>query len=280
MSDGFGSGRRGVNVTQYLRNLDKAPEEAYPIEDLEMFTNTQFFDFESGQSQDFQSQHTKDVVNASSTASPADLSSQGPSPSMTPIFNFNNNFQFSDFSFPIPTLSTFPDSLSSMTPSTTSNGSPVTSQPSGLPHSAPTYTASSSSPRTGDKRKSGDSVNQTSLSPEEQARLAAEEDKRRRNTAASARFRIKKKQREQAMEKTTKELTEKNQVLEQRVQQLETENKWLRGLLIEKTGDNGVDLGKILEVVSKKSVENTGSKEVITDSNNPKQDPKEVKVEA
>ena len=36
---------------------------------------------------------------------------------------------------------------------------------------------------------------------EEQSRSMAEDDKRRRNTAASARFRVKKKQREQALEK-------------------------------------------------------------------------------
>lgn len=64
--------------------------------------------------------------------------------------------------------------------------------------------------------------------------MAAEEDKRRRNTAASARFRIKKKQREQALEKTAKEMTDKVGVLENRVQQLETENKWLKGLITEK----------------------------------------------
>ena len=64
--------------------------------------------------------------------------------------------------------------------------------------------------------------------------MAAEEDKRRRNTAASARFRIKKKQREQALEKTAKEMTDKVGVLENRVQHLEMENKWLKGLITEK----------------------------------------------
>lgn len=62
----------------------------------------------------------------------------------------------------------------------------------------------------------------------------AEEDKRRRNTAASARFRIKKKMREQSMEKTVREMTEKSSGLESRVRELELEIKWLRGLLIEK----------------------------------------------
>ena len=68
------------------------------------------------------------------------------------------------------------------------------------------------------------------------ARALAEEDKRRRNTAASARFRVKKKQREHALEQKTQELEKAKQALEQRVGQLETENEWLRGLVVEKNG--------------------------------------------
>lgn len=73
---------------------------------------------------------------------------------------------------------------------------------------------------------------------EEPSRVAAEEDKRRRNTAASARFRIKKKQREQALEQSAKEMTEKVTNLESKVSQLETENKWLKNLLVEKNEGN------------------------------------------
>lgn len=76
---------------------------------------------------------------------------------------------------------------------------------------------------------------------DEAARLAAEEDKRRRNTAASARFRIKKKQREQALERTVKEATEKNAALEARVSQLELENQWLKNLITEKNGGDTSD---------------------------------------
>lgn len=69
---------------------------------------------------------------------------------------------------------------------------------------------------------------------EEASRLAADEDKRRRNTAASARFRVKKKQREQALERTSKEMLDRCTALEQRIDQLETENKWLKNLITEK----------------------------------------------
>jgi hypothetical protein len=73
-----------------------------------------------------------------------------------------------------------------------------------------------------------------SLEADGPSKLAAEEDKRRRNTAASARFRIKKKQREQALERTAREMSEKAGALETRVRELEMEIKWLRGLIVEK----------------------------------------------
>ncbi|KAF9955080.1 hypothetical protein BGZ72_004035 [Mortierella alpina] len=72
------------------------------------------------------------------------------------------------------------------------------------------------------------------------ARLAAEEDKRRRNTAASARFRHKKRLREQILERTAKEMTAKSEILEIRVRELEMEIKWLRGLIVEKDAGRGL----------------------------------------
>jgi hypothetical protein len=74
----------------------------------------------------------------------------------------------------------------------------------------------------------------TATDPSLDSKSATEEDKRRRNTAASARFRIKKKQREQALEQTAKEMTDKADRLEGRVKELELEIKWLRSILIEK----------------------------------------------
>ncbi|SAM03329.1 hypothetical protein [Absidia glauca] len=61
-----------------------------------------------------------------------------------------------------------------------------------------------------------------------------DEEKRKRNTAASARFRMKKKQREQALQQTVQEMTTKTEQLEKRCKELELEAKWLRALLIEK----------------------------------------------
>lgn len=59
-------------------------------------------------------------------------------------------------------------------------------------------------------------------------------DKRRRNTAASARFRIKKKLKEQQLERNVRELNELTITLEKKIQTLEMENKLLRNLVVEK----------------------------------------------
>jgi len=123
----------------------------------------------------------------------------------------------------------------------TSSTSPVTPNPSPYPSpkrrlSSPRSTATPSvtTPSSGNAQ---DAAHETPAS-----RLAAEEDKRRRNTAASARFRVKKKQREQALEQTAKGLENKMVALEQRIGQLETENEWLRGLVVEKHGGVKEDL--------------------------------------
>lgn len=122
------------------------------------------------------------------------------------------------------------------------NTTEFSSQSSPISPSQPTAPAQASTPAptpkpstsTASKRKP--SHKPTPMSVEEAARVAAEEDKRRRNTAASARFRVKKKLREQTLEKTVKETTEKNAALEARVTALELENQWLKNLITEKNG--------------------------------------------
>ncbi|ORZ38438.1 hypothetical protein BCR44DRAFT_104672, partial [Catenaria anguillulae PL171] len=58
------------------------------------------------------------------------------------------------------------------------------------------------------------------------------EEKRRRNTEASARFRLRKKAKEQALERAASELAARLDQLERRTKELETENAWLRGILV------------------------------------------------
>ena len=89
---------------------------------------------------------------------------------------------------------------------------------------------------------------------EDASRLAAEEDKRRRNTAASARFRVKKKQREQNLERTAKEMSDKASALEARIGQLEMENKWLKSLITEKT-ENKDDIAELWRKFTKESAD-------------------------
>jgi hypothetical protein len=71
--------------------------------------------------------------------------------------------------------------------------------------------------------------------PEGEFKGAIEEDKRRRNTAASARFRLKKKEREADLEKKTKDMSSRCDELQKRIGALETENRWLRELITERS---------------------------------------------
>jgi hypothetical protein len=147
-----------------------------------------------------------------------------------------------DFGF--PDFSTF-----SPTPQYPHDGMPIIpqQQPLQAPSAYPASSSSTSpqdglmSPATGEKRKldsiTDSSYPQSAIGFEDESRMAAEEDKRRRNTAASARFRVKKKQREQALEKSSKEMSDKVAALEGKIQQLETENKWLKNLVMEKSGN-------------------------------------------
>lgn len=68
------------------------------------------------------------------------------------------------------------------------------------------------------------------------------EERRRRNTAASARFRIKKKLKEQQMEQRSKELREKLLDMEKKIKTLEMENKCLKNLLFQRNEKKNEDL--------------------------------------
>ena len=139
-------------------------------------------------------------------------------------------FNFTDFSstYPTPSVNGFADGPQNFQPLQPNHGPLYANQVQG--QFAP------NAGRSGEKRKpeAASTPSSRSMNFEESSRQAAEEDKRRRNTAASARFRVKKKQREQALEKSAKELTDKMTSLENKVSQLETENKWLKNLLVEK----------------------------------------------
>ncbi|KAL7624546.1 hypothetical protein AAE478_006113 [Parahypoxylon ruwenzoriense] len=245
------TGRRGqaVNVSQLLQDLNRVPEPPAPMseenlrsldEELAMFTNTNFIDWDANDSHQQQSSVSANL-DTQSTASPTE---EGPMGGDLSAFDFNlpgdfNGFEFHHYS--TPNVSAFSDNLSNL--------QPIQPSPTFPPNGSPQSAYGSSIPQTGEKRKSDAPAAppRRQLSFEEQSRLAAEEDKRRRNTAASARFRIKKKAREQALEKREKELSDKVGSLEGRIQTLETENKWLRELVMEKTGGNETLISSLLE---------------------------------
>jgi hypothetical protein len=247
-------GRRAPNVSQYIANLNTTVDMAsdpfdidtYGLDDdLAAFTNTEFFDFDMGEpasmtplsplNYDAGQEERARRQNASAyhkhNGRPlVDFSSTGSKPVDHLL---DGDFQFDDFSniqnvVHDPSMAAMTTSSSSHYPMTAM--SPVT----------PSTASSNSSDTYGGKRKVDPMSDPNSaLVLEEATRVAAEEDKRRRNTAASARFRIKKKQREQALEKQAKEMTDKVSNLEKKVSQLETENKWLKGLITEKNDNRG-----------------------------------------
>lgn len=72
-------GRRGPNVSQYIRHLNTIPTEtvaddSFFDEDIATFTNTQFYDFESGQTTDFQPPPAKPDAEQVSRATADDTS--------------------------------------------------------------------------------------------------------------------------------------------------------------------------------------------------------------
>lgn len=151
---------------------------------------------------------------------------------MSNFEGFTGDFSFADLpNFSTPMLDSSFQDLSHQQGHSYPVPATYTSPVSAVSPSVPGFDAAH-----GKKRKLENSEANSQQATDEAARVAAEEDKRRRNTAASARFRIKKKQREQTLEKTAKEMSDRVSVLETRIQQLETENAWLKGLITEKSG--------------------------------------------
>ncbi|KAI0809485.1 hypothetical protein GGR55DRAFT_679835 [Xylaria sp. FL0064] len=237
------TGRRGhpVNVSQLLQDLNRIPEPAPQPDDnlpsldeeLAMFTNTNFIDWDSG------TPHGSGHETTSTTSPTAERVPSEAIGGDISNFDFNLSGDFNGFDFhnyPTPNVSSYPDNLSTLAPIQPSPAYPSNGGQGSYPASV----------HSGDKAVDA-APRRRQLSFEEQSRLAAEEDKRRRNTAASARFRVKKKAREQALEKREKELSDKVGVLESRISSLETENKWLRELVMEKNGGSDSVVSALLE---------------------------------
>lgn len=226
--------QRGPNVSEFIANLNTIPsaqeiagqgQEDFNLEnELAMFTNTQFFDFDLGQDTDLQPE-SFDFAKRERVMQPGE-------------------FAFPDFN--------------SFAPSDIYNGDVAHPPSGGYAGSISSPTSGLVSPQSGEKRKSEAISDVYTPGFEDSSRVAAEEDKRRRNTAASARFRVKKKQREQALEKASKEMSDKVAALEGKINQLETENKWLKNLVMEKN-ENKDDIGELWQKHIREMQERKGS---------------------
>ncbi len=227
-------GRTGPNFSQYINNLNTVPQpydqDFPPADDLNLdqelalFTNTDFTDFDNlgrlpdnGLNFDLgESKSSENDIKYEDLLASATPPSTNAQPSTAQYYT-----NFPPLSQPAPPVSAYPQSANF--------SSPVSSSP---------VTQDSPSQPVNLKRKADaiDKASPKQLPADQQSRLAAEEDKRRRNTAASARFRVKKKQREQTLERTVKDVNDKNTALEAKINQLEMENKWLKNLITEKNG--------------------------------------------
>lgn len=221
-------GRHGPNFSQYLSDLNMLSPQDKPVpedndfsNDLAMYTNTDFtnLDMPGSLAED-------DAFNW-------DLSTDGQNQDNVKYEELlgapDAGTDFGNFgaieTAAVPPQPTFYPSYNTPIQPAPATGFPPAEQIS--PNAAP---------RENRRSRAGTVQSVDQLSVEEKSRVAAEEDKRRRNTAASARFRVKKKQREQALERTLKEAQDKSSKLEAKVSQLETENRWLKNLITEKNG--------------------------------------------
>ncbi|QPG74988.1 hypothetical protein FOA43_002328 [Brettanomyces nanus] len=154
------------------------------------------------------------------------------------------------------TAQTFPLAMSptpvAMTMTTTENSTPSSTIGS---NTRPSLQNSFSNVDTRSRATQRGSVSSVSTSPfSSDSKGDVEKDKRRRNTAASARFRIKKKVKEQEMERSLKELSDMSKNLEVKIQQLQMENKLMRNLVIEKNHQRDTDEVERLKKKAKLSV--------------------------
>ncbi|KAI9848215.1 MAG: hypothetical protein M1837_000889 [Sclerophora amabilis] len=260
------NGRRGPNVSQYVANLNTIPsahdvatqrsQEGFDLDDaLSVFTNTTFFDFDMGENVD--PSHTGGYDLAHQQKARRDYATTQGNDIKGMDFLNAGEYQFAELpSFPAHGANTTNSAghPPPPPPSFPAELYPHQAQPRSITTTESSPTTSITSPQIGDKRAFDATIlDQNGEFPlEDASRMAAEEDKRRRNTAASARFRVKKKQREQTLEKTAKEMSDKASQLEARIGQLEMENKWLKNLITEKN-ENKDDISELWKKFSKDS---------------------------
>lgn len=95
MAPSYTNGRRGPNVSHFLRDLNTVadkpldePEFTFE-DDLAMFTNTHFFDYETGQNTDYQAHPIKHEMDAAPSSAVSPTSAELTSPAMTDMQNLD-----------------------------------------------------------------------------------------------------------------------------------------------------------------------------------------------
>lgn len=234
-------GQRGPNVSQYIATLNQpSPQQDLladpaPVDDFSDFLNADFFDVSNAHnsSVDFGTSSSNFDINFDNEPSQPLKTTERlqPAASVNMDFNLNGDFPFTDFNN-FPATGPFDPAL----PLAHNQPNHYPIAPNFASPNAPVSPIAQGYDQASKKRKIDNGAPVMPQSLDENARIAAEEDKRRRNTAASARFRIKKKQREQALEQSQKEAQEKVAKLEATIEQLQTENAWLKSLITEKSG--------------------------------------------
>ncbi|KAJ5907899.1 hypothetical protein N7495_000581 [Penicillium taxi] len=248
------NGRRAPNFSQYLDDLNAIPspydqalqqqqqqQNTFTVDnELAMFTNAEFFDFDGFGDLSLPNFDSVDQKQTTTNEVSGETDQNGDMKFLDFLNDGMNNIseyspELGSLMTPSMQIQNAPFSGTPTVPNVASTPAHSThmSTPQNVVPASPLTIGSAGSSPAAPKRKSSKS---TQASAEEAARNAAEEDKRRRNTAASARFRVKKKQREQALERSLKETADKSDALAARVSQLELENHWLRGLIMEKNG--------------------------------------------
>lgn len=216
-------------MAPHAGSVDDDPDE-FDL-DLSLFTNSTFFDADYG---------SVDIRGGEGLGTKSD--GEGQIGGLTGFSDFECFEPFRDFP-PLPAFAVGDVLQLSPSSTATSNYLPITTAP---PTSQASSPSSHGSPLSGGPR----AKKQKTSSPDSPPVVAAE-DKRRRNTAASARFRVKKKQREQQLQDTLKETVDKAQRLEERVMDLERENRWLKNLVVEKKETGNVEEGAKAEMLLK-----------------------------
>ncbi|KAG2215027.1 hypothetical protein INT45_010272 [Circinella minor] len=241
-----------------LKNNESNIKEECPSDMLDPITYeklVEYLDYELPQQQQQQQQQQQIVVveqQQQQQQQPIHYSSTITPIAPAPSINNNSTLMTATTPTPLPAnmngyVPVYPTKISrqpTLLPKPMNPSSPLVSTSSPLiPTTTTTTTMSNSSSHSSPLlqkpiRKTKKRPINLTMEDKNEDQIAADEDKRRRNTAASARFRIKKKMREQAMEQNVQEMKAKSDRLQNRVNELELEVKWLRNLLIEKRENN------------------------------------------